>query len=154
MAGFAKGNLSNTQAAFRFFNDRFTAGMEQRARHLWTDGYRVAVLDDDETGAALPTKFLVYKEGQEEMPAAESAYTVDALGETCTCAFFTNQAAEPLNESGEPVACKHLLGLRTLVDEEVAYWTMKADHTADYRREVEYARIIRGLTETLQRVGK
>lgn len=153
MAGLTKGNLTNTQAAYRFFNDRFTAGMEQRARELWANGYRVTPLEDTET-AALPTTFLVYKENGDDLPADEAAYVVDPLAQTCTCAFFVNQKAEPLTETGEPVPCKHLLGLETLVKEEIAYWNMKAEYTADYRREIKYLQIVRKLTETLKRVGK
>ena len=149
--------LSNTQAAYRFYNDRFTAGMRQRAQSLWTNGYRVMPQDDDES-AAPPTSFLVYKdvdpEVAETMPIDELAYIVDPLNETCTCAFFCKQKTEPLNETGEPVLCKHIAGLSALVAEEIAYWTMKADHTGDYRREVQYVRIIKALTEAMQRVGK
>lgn len=147
------GNLTNTQAAYRYYNDRFMAGMNQRAANLWRDGYRVAVLEDDELHdpqtAAPPTCFSIYKED-----ADENGYVVDPIQETCTCDFFFKQKAEPLTESEEPIPCKHLTGLSALVAEEIAYWNMKAQHTADYRREIEYVRISRKLTETMKRVGK
>ncbi len=140
------------QAAYRFFHDRFMDGMHQRAQNLWTDGYRVTPQEEDET-AAPPTKFLVYKESDNEN-AAEDGYVVDPIADTCTCPFFQGQKAEPLGEDEGTVACKHLRGLNALVAEEVAYWNMKAQVTGDYRREVQYLRIVRGLTETMKRIGK
>lgn len=159
--------LSNTQAAYRYYNDRFMAGMNQRAQNLWTDGYRVTPLEDgelegDET-AAPPTRFMVYKESDAEKSSEADAaglladdfgYVVNPIHETCTCDFFHGQKAEPLNESGEPVSCKHIFGLSALIAEEIAYWNMKAQHTANFRREIEYIRISRQLTETMKRVGK
>ena len=146
--------LSNTQAAYRFYNDRFMTGLKSRAQSLWNDGYRVTPLEDEEHQAVPPTQFLVYKEGADDLPSDEAAYEVDPLNETCTCAFFVNQKVEPLREDEGRVPCKHLLGLDTLVKEEIAYWSMKAMYTADYRREIAYMKIIRGLTETLTRIGK
>lgn len=159
MAGLSKAGLSNTtrhglsntQAAYRFYNDRFMTGLQSRAQSLWNDGYRVAPLEDDD---APTTKFLVYKDDAENLPEDEAAYMVDPLSETCTCAFFVNQKVEPLREDEGRVPCKHLMGLDTLVKEEIAYWNMKATYTADYRREIEYVKLIRELTETVKRIGK
>ena len=145
--------LSNTQAAYRFYNDRFMTGLQSRAQSLWNDGYRVTPLEDDEDDAPT-TKFLVYKDDAENLPEDEAAYAVDPLNETCTCAFFVNQKREPLREDEGQVPCKHLKGLDTLVKEEIAYWNMKATYTADYQREIEYVKFIRGLTETVKRIGK
>ena len=158
--------LSNTQAAYRFFNDRFMTGLNQRAANLWVDGYRVTPLDTDLEGeetAAPPTSFIVYKDSDAEKSSEDDAagllandfgYVVDPIAETCTCDFFQGQKAEPLNETGEPVPCKHLRGLSALVTEEIALWNMRSAHTADIRREIEYVRIARQLMETLKRVGK
>lgn len=140
--------LTNTQAAYRYYNDRFMSGMNQRAANLWRDGYRVTPLEDDES-AAPPTCFSIYKED-----ADDNGYLVDPIAETCTCDFFLGQKVEPLTESEEPVPCKHLRGLPALVAEEIAYWNMKAEHTADIRREIHYVRLSRQLTETMKRVGK
>ena len=146
--------LTNTQAAYRFYNGRFMTGLEARAQNLWNDGYRVMPLEEEDYPAVPATQFLVYKDNAEDLPGDEAAYAVDPLNETCTCAFFLSQKAEPLREDEGRVPCKHLLGLDTLVKEEIAYWNMKANHTANYQREIEYIRIARSLTEILKRIGK
>ena len=143
--------LTNTQAAYRFYNDRFMTGLQARAQNLWADGYRVMPLEEEDYPAVPTTKFLVYKDDAAgDLPEDEAAYAVDPLGETCTCAFFVKQRTEPLREDEGRVPCKHLLGLDALVKEEIAYWNMKATYTADYRREIEYVRLVRGADRDLE----
>ena len=154
MAGSKTFGLSNTQAAYRFYNERFMTGVQTRAQNLWADGYQVAPLEEEDYPAVPTTKFLVYKEDADDLPEDEAAYSVDPISETCTCAFFLKQKTEPLREDEGRVPCKHLMGLEALVKEQIDYWNMKATHTADYRREIEYVKLIRGLTETMKRIGK
>lgn len=141
------GDLTNTQAAYRLpqHHDDFLRRLNQRAADLWSDGYRAQATD-------LPPVFLVFQECEGE--AEPTGYQVDPLAQTCTCAFFRKQATEPLTEDGTRLPCKHLLGLQSLVQEELAYWTMKRDWTRDPLREAGYQTMIDALTEAWTLVGK
>jgi hypothetical protein len=95
--------LSPTQWAYLFHREAFLERLCRRALRLAEDGYTVQATET-------PCVFLVV------CPAGVNAYTVHALEKTCTCPFYTKQAHdEPLTADGARIACKHLLGLKTLL---------------------------------------
>jgi hypothetical protein len=97
--------LSPSQRAYLFNREQFLRGLQERAKSLFADGYRVA-----ETHCA--HRFVVYRPCKE----GEKTYVVDALEQTCTCPFYTRQAdGERIVEDGSILACKHLRGLGPLV---------------------------------------
>lgn len=138
--------LTNTQAAFRYYHEDFMRRLRERAHALWGDGYRVAPTER-------PGTFLVYREGE----ATENGvgdYAVCPAADTCSCPFFQKQVAgELLNDDGEIVPCKHLLGMPELVREEMDYWAMLRDYGNPHNQEV-YAETLQLLTEAWASVGK
>lgn len=97
--------LSPSQRAYLFNREQFLQGLQSRAESLFADGYRVA-----ETNC--PHRYVIYAPGKD----GEKTYFVDAMAETCTCAFFARQVAgEAILEEGGILACKHLRGLGPLV---------------------------------------
>ena len=139
------GNLTNTQAAYRYYNEKFMQGLRERAQALWLDGYRV-------TATNKPDTLIVFKETE----GPETGYRVNMIRETCSCAFYTKQAGggELLNDDGEIVPCKHLLGLPGLVKEEMDYWAMRKKYTADERRAAQYDGILGALRTAWANAGK
>ena len=97
--------LSPSQRAYLFNREQFLQGLQARAESLFADGYWVA-----ETNC--PYRFVIHSPGKD----GEKTYFVDAIAETCTCAFFARQVAgESIVEDGGILACKHLRGLGPLV---------------------------------------
>lgn len=115
--------LSASQRAYLFNRENFLAGLRQRAATLFACGYTL-------WPTATPHVFVVtcpHKDG-------EKSYFVNAVTHTCTCPFLTRQKeGEPLTEDGTLLACKHLLGLRTLLRQMVQALKTEGDLNCYYR---------------------
>lgn len=100
--------LSSLQRTFLNDPEGYMTTLLRRAERLFDQGYRAEA-------ASVPHVFVVTRKKRPADTPEDGRYLVHAVQVTCTCPFFTRQAAEPLCHDGTPVPCKHLLGLQTLV---------------------------------------
>ena len=104
---------TNCQYAYKTDRACFLRRIQLKAEELWMDGYRVRPMGELNT-------FLVYR----EVEGLEAGYKVNPVTGTCTCKFLTDQYQYPLDpaDPGKIIPCKHLKGLKRLIDEEVGYF--------------------------------
>ena len=124
--------LSPSQRAYRSDREQFLKRLETSAERLFADGYRAATTECHYVFVLT----CPHKDG-------EKSYLVDALRETCICAFYTRQVeGELLDEDGSILACKHLRGLKRLVKQtRVALFT-EGETGSGYRLWVHWIAVL------------